>query len=331
MNAPATLPMTDRILAIIAKNDSKRPANANDVLAQVGGRETDFWAAYAQLTHSRAIATAHIQRPAVDSAPWLAIWPTGIQCDAGAWSSDTHSALFSRTRSVPRFPAVPDPTRDPRPDLGRATKPRSATKPAPAKETKMTKKSVSEERRRQTLVMLTGRTRDNAIRIDRVALSLGVTPQGAANIVDALADRGMARFVVGTGRDRHIVAYDSRTDTMSAPPVPEKIEQITAEELPDTDLSGWEPEPDVLPPTSPAADHVGGIEVHEQVASDDGSAASPEVRIGLWDDGSLTFIDGDEVIQFDASVVERLALLLGVPRDGFATQPARAPFPQINA
>ena len=42
-------------------------------------------------------------------------------------------------------------------------------------------------------------------------------------------------------------------------------------------------------------------------------AAADSVRFALWDDGTLTIADGDEILQFDPDTTRRLALLLGVP------------------
>lgn len=40
-----------------------------------------------------------------------------------------------------------------------------------------------------------------------------------------------------------------------------------------------------------------------------------DVRVGLWDDGSLTIIDGDDILQYPPAVTARIARLLGVPSD----------------
>lgn len=68
-------------------------------------------------------------------------------------------------------------------------------------------------------------------------------------------------------------------------------------------------------PEAPAADRraphplyrAGDIEVTEiaEQASD--------VRFALWDDGTLTITDGDDILQYGPDVPRRLALLLGVP------------------
>lgn len=89
--------LADRILAKLAKANSKRPARAADVAALVGGLEADFWRALEQLVSNRQVVTAHIQRPARDPEPWLAIWPTGLHVPSGGWVGSSHSCLFVPT------------------------------------------------------------------------------------------------------------------------------------------------------------------------------------------------------------------------------------------
>lgn len=94
MNAP-NLP--ERILAAIARNDSRRPARAADVAAVIGGAEAAFWAALERLTGEHRINTAHVQKQG-DRAPWLAVWPTGLPARPAAWTGDSHGALFIKHR-----------------------------------------------------------------------------------------------------------------------------------------------------------------------------------------------------------------------------------------
>ncbi len=87
--------LADRILAAIARNTSKRPARAADVLAIVGGPEPEYWAALDALLRGARIHTAHIMRPAKgETTPWLAIWPTGIYMPPTAWTGAHLSSLF---------------------------------------------------------------------------------------------------------------------------------------------------------------------------------------------------------------------------------------------
>lgn len=95
------LNIADRILAAIAPNNSKRPARAADVFAQVGGAEAEFWTALEALLRTTRIHTAHIQRPAQgDTVPWLAIWPTGICLPPRALTGAHLSGLFVRHDST---------------------------------------------------------------------------------------------------------------------------------------------------------------------------------------------------------------------------------------
>ena len=70
--------VADRILGMLAAHTSKQPARDADLLARVGGDETEFWTAIEALKASRQINVAHIKR-ASDPAAWLAIWPTGAR------------------------------------------------------------------------------------------------------------------------------------------------------------------------------------------------------------------------------------------------------------
>lgn len=94
MNAPTTL--ADRILTAVARASSKRPQNADDVLALVGGKDVNFWTAIDQLAREGRISGAQLYRPRVNAAPWLGIWPTGVVAPAGAWTGPRLSFLFVR-------------------------------------------------------------------------------------------------------------------------------------------------------------------------------------------------------------------------------------------
>jgi|JRYL01.1.fsa_nt_gb hypothetical protein len=89
-------PLADRILAAIARATSKRPSNADDVLALVGGKDVDFWAAIDQLAREGRITGAQLYRPRVDAGPWLGIWPTGVIATGRAWTGSRLSFLFVR-------------------------------------------------------------------------------------------------------------------------------------------------------------------------------------------------------------------------------------------
>lgn len=93
MSAPT---LADRVLAAIATATSKRPSNAADVLALVGGKEAAFWDVVEQLWRDARITGANIYRPKLDAEPWLGIWPTGIPQAAGVWTGPRLSYLFVR-------------------------------------------------------------------------------------------------------------------------------------------------------------------------------------------------------------------------------------------
>lgn len=86
--------LPDRIMAAIARANSKRPACAADVCALLPVSEAEFWSALEGLLRTGRIHTAHIQRPATDTAPWLAIWPSGIVLPRTGWTSAHLSSLF---------------------------------------------------------------------------------------------------------------------------------------------------------------------------------------------------------------------------------------------
>ena len=93
--------LPDRVMAAIARNTSRRPARAADVLSTVGATEEAFWAALDVLLQTARIHTAHIQRVAKgETQPWLAIWPTGIYIPPEAWNAWKMSGLFVRHDSA---------------------------------------------------------------------------------------------------------------------------------------------------------------------------------------------------------------------------------------
>ena len=118
-----TLPLTERILAAIARATSQHPARADAVRSRTGADEAAFAAAIEQLAAGRRLNCAWIQQ-AGDAAPWLAIWPTGLPAKSAAWTGGSHSALFvthrpndlyqaHAPRSTPK--TAPTPTPEPEP------------------------------------------------------------------------------------------------------------------------------------------------------------------------------------------------------------------------
>lgn len=92
--------LQSNILTQIARATSRRPARATEVLALVGGPGSAFWHALEQLVDTHRVATAYIQKPARDPAPWLAIWPTGVHARTGSWTGNSHSCLFVPTPAI---------------------------------------------------------------------------------------------------------------------------------------------------------------------------------------------------------------------------------------
>lgn len=103
------------------KASSQQPAPAAEVMVALGASEEGFWSALEILVAGHQVQTAVIQRRS-DAGPWLAIWPTGVVMAANGWSNAAHSGLFGRDYLTPRLPRRPDPSRDPRPDLGSAAR-----------------------------------------------------------------------------------------------------------------------------------------------------------------------------------------------------------------
>lgn len=307
----ATAELADRIVGAIASATSKQPANAADVLALVGGEESAYWAALESLIAARRVCSAHIHRPAVDPAPWLAIYPA-----AGAPRRDSLHAINARggfrlappASAVPRFPRRPDPTRDPRPDLRTATTTPtdSATKETPPVTTEAScparsTTTTADQRRSAIAKMVAGLPLDRGLPLKIIAQRIGLSVAGVEYLLRTLiADQTCAKGKAG-GKGLFVV-YDPKAEAASASAVSDDgaIDEGDQHAIVGID---FEPEP-------------------ESQAPDVSSPAAPEIRFGLWDDGSLTIIDGDDVIQLETRAVRRLALLLGV--SGEAREEVRA-------
>ncbi len=130
-DAPTPEQTAERILQRIARATSKAPARADEVRCDLGLSPATFAAGLDHLQRHRQVATAEIQR-AGDDALWLAIWPTGVFVEHGSWTGCSHSGLFNKDATPRRFPAAPDPTRDPRPDLRAPAAQRATPQVAPA-------------------------------------------------------------------------------------------------------------------------------------------------------------------------------------------------------
>lgn len=305
MNAPLRAPLADLILGAIASANSKRPANAADVLATLGSDEIAFWATLEALARLRQINTAHIQRPATDAAPWLAIWPTGVIVETGGWSGSSHCVLFDDATPLPRFPAIPDPQRDPRPDLGRTpkTKPKEPAMPAhPPKKTR----DAARNNRAAIATLVQGLTADKGLLVRTIAEKIGLTVNGANYLIDSM---------MGGTRVARTRLPGERCDRIYDPNA-EPVEHVKATPPTDAEIATLEVDPTPAPPPEQPAYRHDDIQVREFVAGDLPSAPpSMDIRFSLWDDGSLSVYDGDELTLLPSDAVKRLALLLGVPRD----------------
>ncbi|HRD34049.1 MAG TPA: hypothetical protein PLR02_07315 [Rhodocyclaceae bacterium] len=170
--------LANLILAKLARASSKRPARAADVAALVGGHEPDFWRALEQLVVHRQVATAHIQRPARDPEPWLAIWPTGLHAAPGGWTGNSHSCLFVPT--TPTHEAL-HAAQAPR---VRAVAPEPDPAPVPA-----VRRPVG-ELQKAVLTAARGRSRANALRFVDLGAQLNSTNQTLVCCVRRLASQG---------------------------------------------------------------------------------------------------------------------------------------------
>lgn len=334
MTAQNTALLTDRILGAITRSTSQHPANAADVLARVGGDEVFFWAAIEQLTRERRINSAHIHRPATDPAPWLGIWPTGICLPPPPMSGRHLSGLFVprrhhdlRSAGAPRTAPkpAPQPVNEEPPMIASP----AVTAPATPAPTPATPHLNAAERRDLARKHIAGRTRDNAIALADLAEQLQITPKGLQYIAECLAGEGVAeRVVTGTGNKRKAWLYDPRTEWVPDPePAPPAAEAPPAAPAACNLPAGLDAIADALALDEHAGDHIPGItkmveqptyrhddiRVRELVAGEADSTIAAEPRFGLWDDGSLTIIDDDVVLQYKPDIVARLALLLGVP------------------
>lgn len=333
MNAPQPLPLADRILDAIAKATSQRPAHAADVLALVGGEDADYWAAIEQLTQQRRINSAHLHRPATDPAPWLGIWPTGVCLPPPPLSGRHLSGLF-----------VPHRHNDLRAAHAPRTAPLSTQIAAPAVNTEppqlaaqepimpaITRTTEGAAQRRNTIVeLVAGRTAAEGIPLKDIAEQLWLSVAGVEYLVKSLVEAGKVKKVRQPGELFNRL-YDPTTEaSAAADTAPAPASNVAAGLAAIADALALAEPAESAAPAGPdhfrdatkmvdqPAYRAGDIQVHELVAGDAAATAATdtahEVRLGLWDDGSLTIIDGDEVLEYGPDVVRRLALLLGVPR-----------------
>lgn len=242
MNAPATpaavtqaapADLEERILDAMRQATSKQPARADAIVAKVGGEPAAAWDAIARLIAQRRVGQCLITKAGQPS--YDAVWPTGITARSAAWTGASHCGLYAKSPAPLHLPAAPDPTRDPRPDLGYATPsqkaahaaaeaakaaaaPKAEPKAAPNRPPKPTQEAAmtlnrqkQHERREKIARLIAGKPVEQAIPVADIAVQFGLSQGGARLICDDLADAGLAkRITVGTGNRRAAVVFDPR-------------------------------------------------------------------------------------------------------------------------
>ena len=192
-------PMADRILAAIASAHSRKPANADDVQAVIGGDAADFWRAVEQLKCECRINAATIKTQ-LDAGPWMAIWPTGTPVAHRTWKDLNAAGAFTTLPAacVPkRMPTTPDLERDPRPDLRKITR-EAEGKIVP----------VSADQRRDRIAQLAaGRTLANGIKFADVAADLGISVEGVRYLTKRMGEGARVAFGHIAGESAHRI-YD---------------------------------------------------------------------------------------------------------------------------
>lgn len=280
-----------RLLAHIARADSRRPARAADVAAALGGPEPEFWAALETLQATRQVNSALIHRPATDPAPWLAIWPTGVLVDNGAWRNGSHAPLF-----VPQRPLAPA--------LAEAAGPRAArVAQAPRKTSHQENRMNPEEPRatgrdflqQQILALLAAA--DAPMSCTDLSHATGRSVPNVYSACVRLVKKELVERVESGAHPAYQLAGRA-APAEAAPPAPAPI--LDEAPIHPDDLDAWEPEPEE------SASHDG---YRYDPAAEDG----PAPRFALWDDGALDIVEAERVLRLGREDVRRLAMLLGVP------------------
>jgi len=190
--------VADRILGMLAAHTSKQPARDADLLARVGGDETEFWTAIEALKASRQINVAHIKR-ASDPAAWLAIWPTGARVGMDPWKTLNANGHFSprRTHTPRHFPQSPAERRE-----------------QEEKQMKGRTTERADDRRKAIAELVAGKPIAEGYRIKQVAAELHISNQAVDYLVKSMADGNqVARGrLPGEGSDR---IYDPKAGQTS--------------------------------------------------------------------------------------------------------------------
>lgn len=212
MSSPPTV--ADRILGMLAAHTSKAPARDADLLARVGGDETEFWTAIEALKASRQINVAHIKR-ASDPAAWLAIWPTGARVGMDPWKTLNANGHFSprRTNTPRHFPQSPAERRE-----------------QEEKQMKSHNAERADDRRLAIALLVAGKPIAKGYRVKQVAEALGISNQGVDYLVKSMAaGNQVARGrLPGENSDRIYDPKAGQTDQAG-------LQQPTAAAAPDVD------------------------------------------------------------------------------------------------
>ncbi|WP_287365193.1 hypothetical protein [Thauera sp.] len=292
--APPDAALMQQIATLIASNDSKRPARAPDLVAQVGGDEAAFWKALEQMKRDARINTALIKR-GQDPEPWLAIWPTCLPPRNDTWkdlNSRGHFAIHPSHTTPPRFPQAADPERDPRPDLRRITHPKEpAMKATPASHTRI----EADRNRQQIADLVRGKPMSEGMTVKDIANALGLSTAATSYLIDTSKTDSVAR-----GRkegQRADVVYDPRVDAAATEGDAGAAEEaITSSDSSDLITTLHCRKGKFMKVTSPVR-----------------PSKANRIEFSLWDDGRLSIHDGDDLVQLTGADTARLARLLGVP------------------
>lgn len=291
--APPDAALMQQIATLIASNDSKRPARAPDLAAQVGGDEAAFWKALEQMKRDARINTALIKR-GQDPEPWLAIWPTCLPPRNDTWkdlNARGHFAIHPSHTTPPRFPRAADPERDPRPDLRRITHPKEpAMKATPASHTRI----EADRNRQQIADLVRGKPMGEGMTVKDIANALGLSTAATSYLIDTIKTDSVAR-----GRkegQRADVVYDPRVDAAAT----------------EGDAG--------CGACGDACSNSGTC----RVQAESPPLQFPRIEFSLWDDGRLSIYDGNDLVQLTGADTARLARLLGVPGAMSLAQEPRA-------
>lgn len=291
--APPDAALMQQIATLIASNDSKRPARAPDLAAQVGGDEAAFWKALEQMKRDARINTALIKR-GQDPEPWLAILPTCLPPRNDTWkdlNARGHFAIHPSHTTPPRFPQAADPERDPRPDLRRITHPKEpAMKATPASHTRI----EADRNRQQIADLVRGKPMGEGMTVKDIANALGLSTAATSYLIDTIKTHSVAR-----GRkegQRADVVYDPRVDAAAT----------------EGDAG--------CGACGDACSNSGTC----RVQAESPPLQFPRIEFSLWDDGRLSIYDGNDLVQLTGADTARLARLLGVPGAMSLAQEPRA-------